>query len=115
MGIEDSRSRCLYVKVGIDDREFAALFQEKQVCHAVVHLVVTQSHHIRCQVVHDFDSADALILGVDNGASEHIPGNDIKSLRVLVSYFVKISAEHGNSAHQIVVDVFGEKVAVHII
>ena len=115
MGIKDSGSRSLYVQIGIYDGEFTALFQEKQMCHAVVHLVVPQSHHIRCQVVHDFDSADTLVLRVDYGASKHIPGNDIKSLRVLVSHSVKISAEHGNAAHQTVVDGFCKKISVHIV
>ena len=115
MGVEKPHAVELQVHVGIDDREGGALFQKQQMSKAVVHLVIAQCHHVRRQQIHDLNGGDTLKLAVDQRAAEHVAGDGVNDVLLLAADLVDIPGQPGNTADQLLVHLFGQKVAVEII
>ena len=103
------------VQVRVDDRELRAFFEKQQMRKAVVNLVVAHRHDVRSEDVHDLNRGDALELGVDDGASEHVAGDGVDDVLLLLAHLVDVTGEHGNAAHQVLIDIFREEVSVHVV
>ena len=115
MRVKDTHACGLDVQIRVHDREFTAFFEEQEMCHPVVNLVIAKGDNIRRQIIHDFDGADALIFRVNDGAAEHISRDHIQRLRIFRAHLVQITAEHGYAAHQIVIDFLCQKIPMHVI
>ena len=115
MGIEDPHACGLDVQIRVHDWEFTAFFEEQEMRHSIVNLVIAKGDNIRRQIIHDFDGADTLIFRVNDGAAEHISRDHIQRLRIFRAYLVQITAEHRYAAHQIVIDFLCQKISVHVI
>ena len=53
--------------------------------------------------------------GINDRAAEHIAGYGIEHIFLFLSYLAYISRQKGYSSYKIVIDLFGQKVSVHII
>ena len=115
MGIEDPHACGLDVQIRVHDWEFTAFFEEQEMRHPIVNLVIAKGDNIRRQIIHDFDGADALIFRVNDRAAEHISRDHIQRLRIFRAYLVQITAEHRYAAHQIVIDFLCQKISMHVI
>ena len=82
---------------------------------AVVHLMVAQRHDVGRQQVHDLDGGDALKLAVDQRAAEHIAGNRIDDVFLLVANLIHITRQTRNAADQLFIHLLRQKIAVQIV
>ena len=103
------------VQIGVDDREIRALFQEQQMGEAVVDLVVADGGHVRPHQIHDADCGGALIFRINDAAAEHIARHGVDHVLLLPPHFIDIARQQRHAAHQPFVDLFGQKIAMHII
>src|SRR4030066_291475 len=55
----------LDIKIGIDYREVSHFLQKEQMRQTVIKLMITQSDHIRRQIVHNLHGGDAFVFGVN--------------------------------------------------
>ena len=83
----------LDVEICVDDREVGALFEEKEMRETVVDLMVSDGCDIWSDQVHDADRGGALILRIDDTATEHIARDGIDHIPLLPADLVDIAGE----------------------
>ena len=115
MGAEQTHAVELEIHVGVYDGKGGALFNEQKMRQPVVHLVVAQSHHVGGQQVHDLDGGDSLKFAVDQRAAEHIAGDGVDNIFFLVANLVDVAGQPGHAAHQMLVHLLCQKVAVQVV
>ena len=103
------------MQIGVDDGEIRALFQKQKVGQTVIDLVVADGGHVRPYQIHDADGGGALVLRVDDAAAEHIARHGVDHIFLLPPHLVDIAGEQRYAAHQPLVDLLGQKIAVHIV
>ena len=103
------------VQIGVDDGEIRALFQKQQMGEAVVDLVVADGGHVRPHQIHDADGRGALVLRINDAAAEHISRHGVDHVLFLSPHFIDIARQQRHAAHQPFVDLFGQKIAMHIV
>lgn len=103
------------VQIGVDDGEIRALFQKQQMSEAVVDLVVADGGHVRPHQIHDADGGGALVLRINDAAAEHIARHGVDHVLFLPPHFIDIARQQRHAAHQPFVDLFGQKIAMHIV
>lgn len=103
------------VQIGVDDREIRALFQKQQMSEAVVDLVVADGGHVRPHQIHDADGGGILVLRINDAAAEHISRHGVDHVLFLSPHFIDIARQQRHAAHQPFVDLFGQKIAMHIV
>ena len=103
------------VQIGVDDREIRALFQKQQMSEAVVDLVVADGGHVRPHQIHDADGRGALVLRINDAAAEHIARHGVDYVLFLPPHFIDIARQQRHAAYQPFVDLFGQKIAMHIV
>jgi len=83
----------------------------------IVKLVVTQRHDIRRQVIHDLHGGDALVLGIDHRALQHVTGDHIEHIFLFPAHTVDIAREQREPTDELAFRAahLGHKVAVHVI
>ena len=113
--LEKPRAVHGHVKVGVDDREARALFQEKQVRKAVVHLMVADRRHVRPQVVHQIDRGEPFVFLVNDGSAEHVSGHHVKRIGLLPADLVDISGKPDQAALLMLAAQLRQKVSVHVV
>ena len=110
-----SGKNCVYIEDVFTNEKTAeeciALFNEEQMRHAVVGLVVAQSHHVGRKHVHDLDGRKTHEVGVDDRTPEHVAGDAVQDVLLLLPHLVDVAGQHRNAAHKLVVLVFGEEIA----
>ena len=82
---------------------------------AVVDLVVADGGYVGPHQIHNADSGGALVLRVDDAAPEHIPRHGVDHVFLLPPYPVDIAGKQRYAAHQPLIDLLGEEIAVHIV
>ena len=65
--------------------------------------------------IHDLDGGYSVKLGIDYGTAEHIAGYCIKHIFLFAADLIYITRKHGHAAHQFIVYVFNQKIAVQIV
>ena len=58
---------------------------------SVIELMVAQRDDIRRKEIHDFDGANALVFGVDNGSLHHISGDGVDNVFLLAPHLIDIA------------------------
>ena len=82
---------------------------------AVVDLVVADGGYVGPHQIHNADGGGALVLRVDDAAPEHIPRHGVDHVFLLPPHLVDIAGKQRYAAHQPLVDLLGEEIAVHIV
>ena len=103
------------VQIGVDDGEIRALLQKQKMGQTVVDLVVADGGHVRPHQIHDADGGGTLVLRIDDAAAEHIARHGVDHIFLLPPHLVDIAGEQRYAAHQPLVDLLGQKIAVHIV
>ena len=103
------------VQIGVDDREFRALFQKQQVCNAIICFMIADRNHIRRQHIHNFNGGYAAKLGINDRTAEHISGNAVDRISLLTACPVDITGQSGNAADQSIIQIFSQKISVKIV
>ena len=106
---------CGDIHVCIDYRELSAFLQKEKMSETVIHLVISEGYDVRTEDIHDLDSGYTVELGIDYGTAEHIAGYCIKHVFLFAAHLIYITRKHGHAAHQLFVNLLGQKVAVHIV
>ena len=81
----------------------------------IVNFVVAQGDDIRRQEVHQFDRRKAAVFGIDDRASEHIPGDRKEGVFFFLPDGFDVAGEQGNTADQLPIAFFRKKITMHII
>ena len=114
-GLEHPPSVGFDVQIGVDDGEIRALLQKQKMGQTVIDLMVADGGHVRPHQIHDADGGGTLVLRVDDAAAEHIARHGIDHIFLLPPHLVDIAGEQRYAAHQPLVDLLGQKIAVHIV
>ena len=102
-------------EVRADNGKIRALFEEQHVGYTVIHLVVADGGHIGRQHVHDLNRRQAVVFRVDKRTPEHVARNRIHDVFLFTARFLDVAGQHRDAADQLVVDLIGKKIAVHVV
>ncbi len=103
------------MKIGVDDRKIRAFFQKQQVSQAVINLVIADGGNIRANQIHDADGGGAFVFRVDDTSPEHISCDGIDDIFLLTPNLIHVAGKQRHAAHQLFIDLFRQKIAVHIV
>ena len=92
------------VKVRIDNREVSALFDKQQMRQPVINLVITDSHNVRSQQIHNLNGRYTLVFRVDNRTTEHIPGNAVDNILFFCANLIDIAGKHGYTTNKLIIN-----------
>ena len=81
----------------------------------VIKLMIAERHDIGGEEIHDLNRGDAEELAVDEGALEHVAGDGVEDIFLLVPHLVYVAGEAGDAADQGFIYLLGEEVAVHVV
>ena len=81
----------------------------------VIQLMVAERHDVRGEQVDDLDRGNAEKLAVDERALEHVAGDGVEDIFLLISHFGNVAGEAGDASDQGLVYLLGEEVAVHVV
>ena len=82
---------------------------------SVIRLVIAYRHDIRRQQVHYLYRREALELAVDQRAAEHVSGDGIDDILLLVADLIDISGQARNSPYELVVHLLCEEIPVKVV
>ena len=77
--------------------------------------MVADCHHIRGQHIHDLDRREALKLTVDQRAAEHITGDGIDNIFLLIANLFDITRQMRNAPNEFFVHLLCKEVPVKVI
>ena len=115
MGTEQAPAIVFHVQIGVDDRKVGTLFQKQKMGQPVIHFVIADGNHIRRQEIHDFNSRHTFEFRIDQRSLKHIPGNGVDHIFFFPAYLIYVTGQHGNTAHQLIIYFFYQKIAVQIV
>ncbi len=89
--------------------------KKEQMCNAVIQFVVSQGDNIRPQDIHNLYGGDSLEFRIYKRASEHVPCDHVKGIGGISPDLVYITRKQGDTSHQLIINFFCQKIAVHVI
>ena len=92
------------MEISIDNREVSAFFDKQQMRQTVIHLMITDSHHVRTKQIHNLYGRHTLVFRVDYGATKHIPGDAVNYILFFCSYFIDIAGKHGYTTNKLIIN-----------
>ena len=102
-------------EVRVDDRETGALLQEQKVGDAVIHFMVSHRGDIRGKRVHEVDGGKAQILGVDDGAPEHISRVRVDDILLFRAGLSDIACQSGEASGLEPVLILRQEIPVQVV
>ena len=82
---------------------------------AVVCLMVSQGDYVRSQQVDDLYRGETEELAVYDGSAEHISGDGVDHIGILVAALREVAREHRDAAGELFIHLVSEKVSVHVV
>ena len=77
--------------------------------------MVAHGDHVGPQHVHDLDGGKSFEFGVDDGSAEHVAGDGVDHVLVVLSRTVDVAGQQRQAADQVFIHVLRQEISVHVV